>query len=231
MKLKRCISLMLALLLGLTACAAVAEHYVEGPLKEGDTGAAVTRMQERLIELGYLQEEASGVYDAATKEAVLLFQEENQLLETGIADQVTLDILMSDQAMGYTMPELEWLAETESGAVEDRAYSMPAGVVYNTMSPTMSSAGTAWYSQEIPFNTDEYAMIHENGFVSTRSNPLSTFAADVDTSSYAQMRRRILNGEAVPADSVLDGCVSRAFADHHTLPEIQQPRRIAVHAA
>ena len=202
MKLKRCISLMLALLLGLTACAAVAEHYVEGPLKEGDTGAAVTRMQERLIELGYLQEEASGVYDAATKEAVLLFQEENQLLETGIADQVTLDILMSDQAMGYTMPELEWLAETESGAVEDRAYSMPAGVVYNTMSPTMSSAGTAWYSQEIPFNTDEYAMIHENGFVSTRSNPLSTFAADVDTSSYAQMRRRILNGEAVPADSV-----------------------------
>ena len=52
------------------------------------------------------------------------------------------------------------------------------------------------------YNRDSYALIKETGFVSVASNPLSTFAADVDTSSYAQVRSRILRGEKVPADSV-----------------------------
>ena len=52
------------------------------------------------------------------------------------------------------------------------------------------------------FNTDEYAFIRENGFQSTLTSPLSTFAADVDTASYANVRRMLLEGSLPPADAV-----------------------------
>ena len=52
------------------------------------------------------------------------------------------------------------------------------------------------------FNTDEYANIRENGFQSTLTSPLSTFAADVDTASYANIRRMLLEGSLPPADAV-----------------------------
>lgn len=44
------------------------------------------------------------------------------------------------------------------------------------------------------FNTEEYNTIKENGFISVALNPLSTFAADVDTGSYCNLRRIINDG-------------------------------------
>ena len=44
------------------------------------------------------------------------------------------------------------------------------------------------------FNTEEYAAIDENGFTATRVNPLSTVSADVDTASYANLRRMVNDG-------------------------------------
>lgn len=44
------------------------------------------------------------------------------------------------------------------------------------------------------FNTEEYNMIKENGFIDVVQNPLSTFAADVDTGSYCNLRRMIRDG-------------------------------------
>ena len=55
---------------------------------------------------------------------------------------------------------------------------------------------------EIDWNTDEYTHFESNRFLSTQTSPLSTFAADVDTSSYAHFRRLVLNGEHVPADAI-----------------------------
>jgi len=55
------------------------------------------------------------------------------------------------------------------------------------------------------FNTEEYAAIDENGFVSTKAQPLSTVSADVDTASYANLRRMINDGyslDQVPAGAV-----------------------------
>lgn len=51
-------------------------------------------------------------------------------------------------------------------------------------------------------NAEEYAYIRENGFRSVLTSPLSTFAADVDTASYANVRRMLLAGETVPKDAV-----------------------------
>lgn len=48
------------------------------------------------------------------------------------------------------------------------------------------------------FNTEEYNAIVERGFVSPLSAPLSTFSIDVDTASYANVRRYLMNGGYVP---------------------------------
>ena len=43
-------------------------------------------------------------------------------------------------------------------------------------------------------NSEEYSDLEEIGFKSTKRSPLSTFAADVDTASYSNMRRMIMDG-------------------------------------
>lgn len=44
------------------------------------------------------------------------------------------------------------------------------------------------------FNTEEYAALKEQGFVSAATRPLSTVSADVDTASYANLRRMLRDG-------------------------------------
>ncbi len=49
------------------------------------------------------------------------------------------------------------------------------------------------YDEEIK-NDESYTQPEENGFYITAANPLSTFAADVDTASYSNVRRMIEDG-------------------------------------
>lgn len=54
-------------------------------------------------------------------------------------------------------------------------------------------------------NTESYDKPDESGFCLVQSQPLSTFAADVDTASYSNVRRMIENGynlSEIPADAV-----------------------------
>lgn len=60
------------------------------PLKEGDSGDAVSRLQIRLGSLGFRSIKHDGIYDAYTKSNVSLFQGQNDLPQTGVADEATL---------------------------------------------------------------------------------------------------------------------------------------------
>lgn len=51
-------------------------------------------------------------------------------------------------------------------------------------------------------NTEAYAFIGDNPFLSALHNPLSTFAADTDSASYANVRRMITAGVRPPVDAV-----------------------------
>ena len=84
---------------------------------------------------------------------------------------------------------------------------------------------------EISFNTDEYGLISENGFISVKNAPLSTFAADVDTSSYAQLRRRILSGEAIPKDSVRVEEMLNYFSYDYNSPAEGEPLGVTMELA
>jgi len=63
---------------------------------------------------------------------------------------------------------------------------------------------TRWdgFGREENWNTEEYNYLPENGFLSVKTSPFSTFAADVDTASYANLRRMIRNNQTIPADAV-----------------------------
>lgn len=52
------------------------------------------------------------------------------------------------------------------------------------------------------FNTEAYDRIHDNPFLAVQQNPLSTFSIDVDTASYANVRRFLNQGERPPQDAV-----------------------------
>lgn len=51
-------------------------------------------------------------------------------------------------------------------------------------------------------DAESYAKIKENEFVSVAVRPVSTFGADVDTASYANLRRMIRDGDEVPPGAV-----------------------------
>ena len=56
--------------------------------------------------------------------------------------------------------------------------------------------------QQIPSDTETYAGIEENKFRRPIDQPLSTFSIDVDTASYANVRRFLNEGRLPPADAV-----------------------------
>lgn len=58
------------------------------------------------------------------------------------------------------------------------------------------------YSYQEYFNTEEYSSIIESGYKSVAANPLSTFSVDVDTASYANVRRMIEYGGNVNPEAV-----------------------------
>lgn len=67
-------------------------------LKRNDQGADVLKMQNRLLELGYMFVKPSGLYAQATEQAVKDFQLLNGMEVTGIADPKTLELLYSGNA-------------------------------------------------------------------------------------------------------------------------------------
>ena len=69
-------------------------------MKKGNRGAAVTELQQKLIDLGYLKGTPSGTYDTDTIGAVRSFQKKNGLTSNGTADAATRSLIMSDSALG-----------------------------------------------------------------------------------------------------------------------------------
>lgn len=67
-------------------------------LQMGSAGTKVRTLQQRLIQLGWMQGKATGTFDAATQTAVKAFQKKADLWDDGVAGPGTLKILYSDKA-------------------------------------------------------------------------------------------------------------------------------------
>ncbi len=69
-------------------------------------------------------------------------------------------------------------------------------------STTAANSSAAKMEVEEKSSGERYAEIDENPFLETRNAPLSTFSIDVDTASYANVRRHIQEGNLPPKDAV-----------------------------
>ncbi len=93
-------------------------------LKNGSTGSEVRKMQNRLIELGYLSGSADGDFGDATEDAVKAFQRRNGLTVDGKAGTATLEKLYSSSA---------------KAAVTAKPTAKPTARPTNTPKPTATS--------------------------------------------------------------------------------------------
>jgi Ca-activated chloride channel family protein len=77
-------------------------------------------------------------------------------------------------------------------------------------------------------NTESYARVEENPFLSPKQEPLSTFSIDVDTASYSNVRRFLAERSAPPKDAVRIEELVNYFPYHYPAPTGSAP--FAAHA-
>ncbi len=101
----------------------------------------------------------------------------------------------------------------EQGKVENRA-----GGVADAQGALSALPVEPWRRQAEPGNTEAYARIEDNRFLTASANPLSTFSIDVDAASYSNVRRFLSQGTLPPADAVrleeLVNYFSYTYPDH-----------------
>ena len=116
--------------------------------------------------------------------------------------------------MTATSPMATPIAETETSNGTGFEIGMDAGAMTNDVMSMRESMDGAYEEDYVAegyyegdFNTEEYNTIKENGFESVSTNPLSTFAADVDTGSYCNLRRMINDGYGYYVDDIPSGAI------------------------
>ena len=215
-------------------------------LKKGDTGEDVLALETRLAELRYFAGVPDETFDEETEAALLAFQARNRLLKTGMADEKTWEQLFSASAEAAAGKKEAGagLDLSAAGGAEMEIYEEPfeSGAVFDSYAAplvsrnAMPAAGTAYPAMTPPagrleWNTNEYAAIRETGFESVSAAPLSTFAADVDTASYAQVRSFILSGQRVPEDAVRIEEMLNYFSYDYRDPEGDDPFGVTMELA
>ncbi len=128
----------------------------------------------------------------------------------GQIEVITQGDAATDNSSETQTPQWNWpAAGTDDAKIEtEPAESLEDGMYWDVeveadcdMS-VMESPEAEW---GYAYGNEEYGEIVEKGFLSAAEQPLSTFSADVDTASYSNLRRMILDGyelDWIPADSV-----------------------------
>ncbi len=80
-------------------------------------------------------------------------------------------------------------------------------------------------------NTEEYAKISDNAFLTATDNPLSTFSIDVDTASYSNVRRFLVQNQMPPKDAVRIEEMVNYFTYNYPVPEGNDPFSITTNMA
>ncbi len=80
-------------------------------------------------------------------------------------------------------------------------------------------------------NTEAYDRIEDNRFLQVSNNPLSTFSIDVDTASYANIRRFLQRGMLPPKDAVRIEEMLNYFSYNYPVPSGEGPFSASVEVA
>ncbi|MFL5535352.1 MAG: von Willebrand factor type A domain-containing protein [Gemmatimonadales bacterium] len=130
-------------------------------------------------------------------------------LEATAAQLQELTVTDADAAAAAPSPTRR--ADAAQGKVENRRQAVVSGGV-------AALPVEPWRRQQEPGNTEGYARIEDNRFLTASTNPLSTFSIDVDAASYSNVRRFLSQGALPPADAVrleeLVNYFSYTYPDH-----------------
>ncbi len=86
-----------------------------------------------------------------------------------------------------------------------------------------AGAGGRAGQQAYAANTESYDKIVDNDYLGAVDHPLSTFSIDVDTASYANMRRHLNNGRRPPRDAVRIEEMVNYFPYDYQAPKDEKP--------
>ncbi|MEQ1879138.1 MAG: von Willebrand factor type A domain-containing protein, partial [Bdellovibrionia bacterium] len=97
------------------------------------------------------------------------------------------------------------------------------------MLPPMPEIGQLPKSEPLS-NTEDYEQFEDNKFIKVQSDPLSTFSIDVDTASYANLRRMLTQGSLPPRDAVRIEELINYFPYDYKAPQDSEPLAVQIDA-
>jgi Ca-activated chloride channel family protein len=146
-----------------------------------------------------------------------------QLNDTDLAKTATVD---------RTHPDAEYRAAEPYPASRAEAGAPMVLAVVSAESPIAASPypGIPPYPPARPgeWNRESYNAIDENRFINSLNDPLSTFSIDVDTASYANIRRFLSQGQLPPRGAVRTEEMINYFSYRYPDPDPGRP--FSVHA-
>ena len=158
-------------------------------LREGDSGAAVTELQNMLKALGYYYGDVTGHYGTLTRQAVRKFQEANKLTVDGVAGSATINKLRSltgssssssssDSAGSVTSTANSYGRITKNNVYLRSSYSTTSASKASLskgklvrITRTVTSGGVTWYYVTVSVGSYTY-----KGYV--RGDMIETITAD-----------------------------------------------------
>lgn len=143
-------------------------------------------MEEKIMRKGYLGKKIMAVTLAGAMMLGMCACGKENEEGTTIFDKMTEDTTE------------EYYEDTEANTKSDTYEYYEDSVAEEYDMAVNSVTGVAvyddYYDEGTDFNTNEYNDLEENPWMSVNLSPLSTFAADVDTASYSQIRTNINSG-------------------------------------
>jgi Ca-activated chloride channel family protein len=97
--------------------------------------------------------------------------------------------------------------------------------------PDLAKDGEEAAGRDDEFDTEAYDRIEDNPFLAVQHNPLSTFSIDVDTASYANVRRFLRQGQLPPKDAVRIEELLNYFSYSYPQPQDGQPFSVTLETA
>jgi len=123
-------------------------------------------------------------------------------------------------------------ASKDVGTLKARAATASRiGMEIQSIPASTGKAVTFGHAPAPAMNTEAYAYQAETGFVEAVLNPLSTFAIDVDTASYANVRRFLNQGRLPPVDAVRIEELLNYFPYRYAAPAGADPLGVTLEVA
>lgn len=124
-----------------------------------------------------------------------------------------------ETATDESAPEYDSGEASERGSYEEAAGE---GDIARPGTEEESYAQSCYRTDVLIENTEEYSKWNEKGYSSVLNQPLSTFAADVDTASYSNLRRMITDGYLL--DEIPEGAVRVEEMNNYFTYDYKEPK-------